>query len=51
MLDSEMAWCGVIDPVIIAESGRFQSGERRPSARGERVSRLARSAQSRISQS
>ena len=45
-------WCGlcyssVIDPVIIAESGRFQSGERRPSAqRGadtqSRQSRLSR---------
>ena len=32
---------GVIDPVIIAESGRFQSGERRPSE--QRQSRLSRS--------
>ena len=32
---------GVIDPVIIAESGRFQSGERRPSEQSQ--SRLSRS--------
>lgn len=40
-----LCYSSVIDPVIIAESGRFQSGERRPSAQrgADTQGRLSRS--------
>ena len=42
-----LCYSSVIDPVIIAESGRFQSGERRPSAHRaeQRLSRSRASSQ------
>ena len=43
-----LCYSSVIDPVIIAESGRFQSGERRPSAQrgADTQSRLSRQSRS-----